>query len=238
MPAAVERAILDHVTKVAKDQFTVQEWNEAQQKCADIFPSVFKLIGPGGLQLYVVPRDFVLGNTVDYFFMYNPRSGAITKTPPFIFTKWSGSGDSLIKRPIVRFETGSKGILPRMIVQERTHNGTVYNAVVYRYFEVGGDMSLRQILAVEARAYLLSDGLTERKAVFITPNRIRIDVITHPPRRFESRSKRLFLERSGNGQPFHVARRAHQRKAEGLLTYCPSAKSDDDFLRVGCDFYY
>jgi hypothetical protein len=239
MPAAIGRNILDHVSRIAKKQFTVPEWAEAQQECADIFPPVFKVTGPEGLQLYVAPRDFVLGNTVDYFFMYNPRTGAITKTPPLIYTKWWGGNDSLMKRPIVRMEPGTKGRFPRLIVEERTHNGTVYNAAVYRYFEIGRDMSLRQILAVEARAYFFGDGLTERKAIFLTPDRVRIDVTTRPPRKYgRVRSGRLLLQRTGNGQPFHVVGRTPRGDADGLVTYCESAKSDDDFLRVGCDFYY
>jgi hypothetical protein len=237
IPLTVSRRILDHVSSIAKKQFTVREWSEAKQRCADIFPPVFKLIGPGGLQLYVAPRNFVLGNTVDYFFMYDPRTGAVTSAPPLIYTKWSSVDDALMKRPIVRMESGTKGGFPRLIVEERTHNGTVYNAVVYRYFEIGKEMSLKQVLAVEARAYALPAGLTTRTATFLGPNRVRIVVSTTPPHKFGSHGT-VLLERSGSGQPFHVARRAAAHGDYTLVTYCDTAKNDDDFLRVGCDWYY
>jgi len=53
LPAPVARRILDHVSDQAKKQFTLSEWFEAQQRCADIFSPVFKLNGPDGLQLNV-----------------------------------------------------------------------------------------------------------------------------------------------------------------------------------------
>ncbi|HKC01969.1 MAG TPA: hypothetical protein VKC17_01540 [Sphingomicrobium sp.] len=242
LPAPVARRILDHVTQVAKNQFTVKEWIEDQHTCDFVFSPIFRLDAPAGLQLYVAPRYFVLGDSVDYFFMYNPRAGAVTKSPPLIFTKWwetTRANDPLKKYPIVHMEDGRHGGPPILIVEERTHNGTVYDAAVYHYFEIGKDMSLTQILAVEARAFLLLDEYTERKATFLTPNRVRLDVTTRSPRRFGARGT-VLLERSHSGQPFHVARRIPARgfPKEGLVTYCDSAKSDDDFLRVGCDFYY
>src|SRR5207248_2068823 len=147
----------------------------------------------------------------------------------------------LIKRPIIGVESTTKGRSPRLIVEERTHNGNMYDAVVYRYFEIGKDMSLTQILAVEARAILLEDPgeYTERKATFLTPDRVRLDVSSRSRRKLGAQGS-VLLERTHSGQPFHVARRMPARGShgDGLVTYCDSAKSDDDFLRVGCDFYY
>ena len=245
MPAAVSRKILDHVSLITKRRFTREEWIESKLTCGEIFAPVFKLGGPDGLNLYVVQRYFPLGNSVDYFFMHNPRTGAVTTSPPLIYTKWSeaiGPRDQLIKRPIVRMEPAAKGQPARLIVQERTHNGNVYDAAVYRYFEIGKDMSLTQVLAVEARAILLSDldEHTERKATFLTPNRVRLDVSSRSPRKLGVQGS-VLLERAHAGKPFHVARRMPARGSgtEGLITYCESsAKGDDGFLRVGCDFYY
>jgi hypothetical protein len=221
----------------------VQEWIEAKQRCADIFSPVAKLAGPAGLQVYVAPRYFEIENSVDYFLMYNSLTGAVTKSPPLIFTKWwkaTRASDPLKKHPIVRMEAARDGRSPLLIVEERTHNGNVYDAVVYRYFEVGKDMSLSQILAVEARAILLSDRekYTERKATFLTRNRVRLEVSSRS-RRWGAQGTAL-LERAHSGEPFHVARRMPARRThrQGLITYCDSAKNDDDFLRLGCDFYY
>jgi hypothetical protein len=244
VPASVARTILDRVSDVAKKNFTVEEWQEARQTCADIFSPVFKLLGPAGLELYVAPREFVLGNSVDYFVMYNPQTRIATKSPPLIYTKWSKGfepNDPLLKRPIVRMEPAAGGRPPLLVVEERTHNGTDYNAVVYRYFEIGSDMSLAQVLAVEARALLPSDGNdhTERTATFLTANRVRIDVSSRSPQKLGAQGS-VLLERSHSGQAFHVAQRmpAPGTRQEVLLTYCDTAKSDDDFLRMGCDFYY
>lgn len=240
MPVA--HRILDHVSSIAMTQFTVEDWTEAKQTCSDIFSPVFKLMGPAGLQLYVAPRYFPLGDSVDYFFMYNPRTGAVTKSPPLIFTKWweaTNTSDPLKKYPVVRMEAARNGLPPLLIVEERTHNGTVYDAAVYRYFEIGKDMSLRQVLAVEARAVLLSDEYTERNATFLTPDRVRLDVSTRSHRKWGAQGS-VLLERARSGVPFHVTRRMPARGIgrEGLVTYCDTRKSDDDFLRVGCDWYY
>ncbi len=229
LPEPVARAILDHVSGIAKKQFTAREWNESKQTCDDIFSPVFELTAPAGLQLYVAPRYFVVGNSVDYFLMYNPRTRAVTRSPPLIFTKWwqaFDASDPLKKHPIVRVKAAWHGGPPLLIVEERTHNGNVYDAAVYRYFEIGKDMSLTQILAVEARAILLSERneYTRRNATFLGSNRVRLDVSSRSSSKFGAWGS-VLLERSHVGQPFHVARRIPARKSNGNS-------------RVGCDFYY
>lgn len=243
LPAPVSRAILDHVSEVAKKQFTREDWAKWKHSCSDIFSAVSKLAGPNGLQIYVAPRYFPLENSVDYLVAYDPSSAAVTKSPPLIFTKWwdaFDANDPLVKRPIVRMEPARGSWPPLLIAEERTHNGNVYDAAVYRYFEIGRNMSLTQVLAVEARAILFSDPkkFTERKVTFLTANRVRLDVSSRS-RKWGAQGSAL-LERTRSGQPFHVARRTPARgtKTDGLITYCDSAKGDDDFLRVGCDFYY
>ena len=47
------------------------------------------------------------------------------------------ASDPLKKHPIVRMETAQNGMPPLLIVEERTHDGTIYDAAVYRYFEIG-----------------------------------------------------------------------------------------------------
>src|SRR6185312_9672774 len=238
LPARVASAILDHTSKIAELNFTKKDWTDWRPSCAEIFAPVYDLNGPNGLQLFVAPREFPFGNTADYFVMYDPGTGAVTKSSPLIFTKWWATADPLVKRPVIRMEPGAKGSRPRLIVEERVHNGTVYNAVVYRYFEIGKDMSLTQTLAVETRATFFGHD-TNRKAIFLAPNRVRIDVFSPSSWKYAARGS-VLLERSRPGQPFHVIRRMPARgtKPDGLITYCDSAKSDDDFLRAGCDFYY
>lgn len=238
LPAPVARAILERVSKSAMSFFSKAEWAATKASCADTFSPVFRIDGPQGLQLYVAPRYFKIGNSVDYFFAYDPRTGTVTKSPPLIFTKWWAADDSLVKAPVVRIERGGKGNPPRLIVEERVHNGTVYNAVVYRYFEIGKDMSLVQTLAVETRA-IFFDNHTDRRVTFLTPDRARIDVFSPTSEKDAPRGS-LMLGRNGPGQPFRVLQRmpAPGTKPDALLTYCDSAKSDDQFLRTGCDYYY
>src|SRR5258705_135458 len=46
LPAPVARRILDHVTQVAKNQFTVKEWIEDQHTCDFVFSPIFRLDAP------------------------------------------------------------------------------------------------------------------------------------------------------------------------------------------------
>jgi len=244
LPPPVARAILDRATSVARSWFSEEEWRAARRRCGDIFAPILQIDGPDGLALYVAPRDFGFGGSVDHLLMFDPRSGAVTPSPPLIYTKWSmesGPSDPLIKAPVVRFQAGEGGRRPLIVVEERTHNGNVYDAAVDRYFEIGANMALTQVLAVEARAIILGDRdeYTERKATFLTPESVRIDVSSRSPRHLGARGS-VTLERPGPGAPFHVARRmpADGRSGQGLITYCDTARSDDEFLKVGCDFYY
>jgi len=244
VPRAVARSILDRATADAKSISTADQWRESRVDCALAFYyPAFEVNGPAGLRLYAAPRYFPVENSVDYLVMFDPRSGVATRSPPLIYTKWAGifTHDPLIKRPIVRMRPATRGWPPLLIVQERVHNGTAYDAAIDRYFEIGKDMALTQVFAVEARAIYDwgRQEYTERKATFLTPNRVRIDVTLQAPGKAAARGG-VLLERDRAGQPFHVARRmpARGHAADDLVTTCDTAKSDDDFLRVGCDFYY
>src|SRR3569623_688982 len=211
VPRAVARSILDRATADAKSISTADQWRESRVDCALAFYyPAFEVNGPAGLRLYAAPRYFPVENSVDYLVMFDPRSGVATRSP-------------------------------LLIVQERVHNGTAYDAAIDRYFEIGKDMALTQGFAVEARAIYDwgRQEYTERKATFLTPNRVRIDVTLQAPGKAAARGG-VLLERDRAGQPFHVARRmpARGHAADDLVTTSDTAKSDDDFLRVGCDFYY
>lgn len=245
LPQAVARRILHQVVNDARKYFTQAEWRESKQSCSLTVGKVFRVAGPAGLQLYVARRYFAF-NPVDYFVMYDPRTGAATAAPPLVSTRWSSvfaKHDWLFKAPIVRIEAARGDRPPLVVVEEQLHGGTVYNAVIYHYFEVGRDMALTQVLAVEARAMLessvprsLVQDYIVRKATFLTANRVRLDVSSRSSRTPAFQGS-VLLERDHPGQPFHVGRRmpAQPGDAEGLVTYCESPKSDDDFLRLGCD---
>ena len=240
LPAIVARKILHSVVEDARLYYTEEEWRESRQSCALTFGKIFHVSGPAGLQLYVVPRYFAVMNEVDYFVMYDPHTGAVTGMPPLISTRWYGDLGkyNFLTAPIVRLQHAHGGLPPLLIVEEQLHGGTVYNAIIYHYFEIGSDMSLTQILAVEARADFQSnnEAYTVRNATFLGANRVRLDISSRSTRKFGPRGS-VLLERAHNGQPFHVVRRIPAGGGdEGwLVTYCESAKSDDDFLRVGCD---
>jgi hypothetical protein len=185
---------------------------------------------------------------VGYFILilHDPATGAVTRDPPWIGSKWPGlfgANDPLVKRPFV-----SKGDLRRdggrqVVFEERVHNGNIYNGVVYHHFDIGADLALTRVLALETRVVSLDDdALFVREIVRIAANRLRVELYEVPfpsggPRRSLGRA---ILEAPGPGTPFRVTERhpGPEVHAHQLVTFCETARDDDAFLRDGCNHYY
>lgn len=240
IPAPVMHVILDSASKQAKNWFTVERWREAGLTCEHVFSPVRKLDAPDGLQLFVSERNFLFGASFDDFVLYDPRTDIATQSPPYIFTKWSkqGDGDGSTN---VRFSADRSGMPNFLVATEKGHNGTMYDAIIDRYFEFGEDLALTPVLSIERETILLGDfeELTERRLTFASPFRARIDV--------RSRSKRgigvsgsVELVRDRLGTPFRVVKppAGNNKALDGLVSYCDTRKSDDQFIRDGCNFYY
>lgn len=122
--------------------------------CKDLFPHTYRISAPQHRELYVAEVTSVMG--IDYFHLvlYDPPTGTVTQNPPRIWAKWTqgcGAKDPLLKTPYVSFADLFNNHHDQIVFEERVHNGTMYNAVVYRYFDVGTDLALTPILVRETR---------------------------------------------------------------------------------------
>ena len=116
----------------------------------------------------------------------------------------------------------------------------MYNAVIYHYYDMGRDLSLKHVLALEARALPLdsTDAIYMREVKQVASRRLMISTF------FGTASNREWIgdtivESPGVGIAFHVIAR-HQSEASqnvGLIT-SEGEVDDDEFLRTGNTFRY
>jgi hypothetical protein len=194
--------------------------------------------------LYVAGRNLPFGFQANYLILFDNKSGAITANPPSIQMKWMNGmepDDFLLNFPLIRFEEFGESRL--IIAKEQAHNGSVYNAMIDHYFEIGNDLSLTQIMAVEARAFSPFEGRKiERHAKFLSNTRVELFVFGAAEGEAFRGMGRAILEREGEGKPYRVVKREMESEFEkwekSLISFCESVSSDDYFQEHGCDFYY
>jgi hypothetical protein len=191
------------------------------------------------LQLYVA--EVHIHAIPDYFLLilYDPKTGRATRSPPRIGARWQQvfhTSDSFIKRPLVSSTTQLNSKRPQIIFEEIVHNGTMYNGIVYHYFEIGSDLQLAHSLAIEARAFgPLGDGYV-RQAHWLGPNRLRLSLFLQKEGGRREPLGYSMLGRNGPGLPFRVMQQRPKPggNPSGLITFCED-QIDDEFLQHGCD---
>lgn len=132
-----------------------------------------------------------------------------------------------------------------LITQERVHNGTMYNAVMYHYFQIGSDLSLRRILARETRLLDLfteSDGgVIERSPEFVSPLEVKLTVVLKRMRGSVpvERLGEVILRRTNPNGSFQVAeRRVFNAKYADLLVTAFGPEAENSILSEGYRGYY
>lgn len=161
IPASVREEI-DQI--ISADFKTIKKYACETEDCSikirDMYGPVFRIKTPTGLDVYVFEEIGPTGGSNYYFTLYDAKTGRLTKEPAYIYGKWldmffGDKDSSLLKRPFISF-TKING-KESMIVEDYGHNGTMYNAAIYRYFRINNNLSLTPILAVERRAIWPSD---------------------------------------------------------------------------------
>ena len=216
----------------------------AELTCREVFKPIYRISGYGRLQLFVAEARFSVAGIHFFLILYDPASGAVTTAPARVFAKWTegfGSRDSLLRRPLVT-SSHLPGARPQVVFEERVHNGTVYNGVIYHYLDIGPRLQLTPALALETRVLDLADERSQyiRTVRRIGPNRLRLELYRTRGAGGRERLGNAILERPGPGHSFHVMTRriAPGFNKNALVTFCDSSRNDDTFLRDGCGFYY
>ena len=217
------------------------------RRCADLFHPVYRVSGFGRRDLFVSEIDIGNGGSFFYLVLHDLVSGAATEDPPWVGAKWPqifGAGDPLVTRPFVSsadlFLNGHRQI----VFEERVHNGTMYNGVIYHYFDIGPQLELTRVLARETRMAALDqkDGLYVRELTQLSPTRLRLDTFSVGGNRAARRQALGFviLESPGPGIAFRVVERhpVGVGAQVGLVSFGQAPEDEDRFLREGYRFYY
>lgn len=133
---------------------------ECKETVDDFYGPVIRLSAYGELELYIFEIKYLFSNFYG-FILYNPTENIITDSPPQIYGKWmEGDWGGNLKKPIVSFDNNIGNGKYKLIIKERVHNGTMYNAVMCRYYAIADNLSLIPILNIETE---LLDLYTEKE---------------------------------------------------------------------------
>jgi hypothetical protein len=215
--------------------------------CKELFPAVFMVAAPAHRELFIAEIHPGLGASLFFLILYEPVTREVTQDPPRVGAYWPqifGANDPLVKKPLVSFADLFQNHSPQIVFEERVHNGNMYNAVIYHYFDVGPHLALTRVLARETRVLALdpSERMFNRELTQLSPTSLRLDTVaacgTDSSRREELGY--VILESPGPGVPFHVTLR-HPKEPDleaGLVTNMDESPGDDIFLREGNPFTY
>jgi len=245
---ALPRAVSNKIHELAIKEYRQKvDWIRKHEdppwfpKLKEVYGPVFRVDAPRDRKLYIFKTQHELGLTSCYYLLfYDPHTTKLSQEPPCIIGRWSDlmqgeqaekEGSALMQRPYVFFDDLNQDQEPEIVIQEQVHNGSLYNGVVYHYFFIGADLSLKEILALEARLIdILSEkesGLIIRIVEKLGPNRIKILVRTEGSigAKRSTPVGEILLEAPDADSPFAIKSKiAFVEKYEGLLV----TGSEDD----------
>jgi hypothetical protein len=247
-PISLPEAVADRVRAAAAKMLarTLPELAEGLT-CAMLLRPVYHVSGFGRANLFVAEADIPTAGGFFFVILHDPATGATTQDPPWIGSKWPqvfGTRDPLVRIPLVSSDDLFQNGRRQVVFEERVHNGTLYNGVIYHYFDVGAHMELIRVLARETRVLepLRAESLYLRELAPMAADRMRLDMYETPIKQDGNRQQMGYsvLDRAGPGAPFHVTERHPLLGVDPheLVTFCETSGGDDTFLRKGCDFYY
>jgi hypothetical protein len=190
--------------------------------CADLFRPVYRISDFGDRDLFVGEIAIGIGGSFFYLVLHDP----------------------VVRRPFVSSADLFRNGRRQIVFEERVHNGTMYNGVIYHYFDIGPKLELTRVLARETRVEALDrdNGLYVRELTQLSPTRLRLDTVSLRGNR-EARRQALgfvLLESPGPGVAFRVVERHPMDTGAhvGLVSVVQAPEDEDRFLREGYRLYY
>jgi hypothetical protein len=247
-PVPIPPVVLQRLRGAAKSLIAkVPPGTTAGLGCNDLFPDTYRIELADQRELYVAEINVGLGISYFYLVVHDPRTGAATRNPARIGAKSPqsfGATDPLVKTPFVSSADLFQNHHPQIVFEERVHNGDMYNAVIYHYFDVGPDLALTQVLARETRLLALQPegAVFVRQLTPLIPERLRLDTYELPRLHSAQRNEMgyVIVESAGPGIPFRILERHPKdpKKFNCLITCQMEPPADNVFLRTGQTFYY
>lgn len=251
VPAAVEEKLSKIVDDAyqwyaTKDQDCIKSKEDCGLDKTSMYGRIYALKTPTKNQAYVFVLNALSGVTQYYFVLYNPDTHKATDKPISIYGKWldgfyADNDVALLERPFVSFtQISGKPVLK---VEDYGHNGTLYNAALYRYFQMGDDLSLTPVLAVEERSLWPGDiygfnGMITRKLEFTGQHTARISAYFVSDTGDKTPRLLGMVDIENADGPFHIVKKTvvDKRFDPGLLTL--SETDESKFLVSGDGLFY
>jgi len=221
-----------------------EESEECNYPIKSFYGNVIKLSTPIGLDLYVYEYRYMFGNNFYGFILYDPKTDHITSNPPEIYGKWmDGDWGGRLQKPIVSFSNNIGDNSYKLVVQERVHNGTMYNAVMYRYYAIDDNLSLVLILNIETRLLDLyteeTGGVIERNIKRTSPDELLLTAILKQKGKHDEVVGEAILRQSGKYLPYKIVNKSvRNNKYDKLVVTAFGSKEENNILQYGYNFYY
>lgn len=252
--APIPEGIAKEFTKIVTATYTERMKSDyckhagCDLKRDSMFGPIFQLKTPNGMNLYVFKLLDVAEQSAYYFVMEDPKSGKFSPKPFGIYGYWLDgfykTNDELApKKPLVSFSNVNGKML--VVAENFAHNGNVYNAIVYHYLSIGDDLSLKPMLALEAKSQWSfgadedSFGILTRELKFIDEKTATITCYLQPyksgaPRRLIGTVK---IGTDEDGTPFRVIKKiiVDTSLISGALITVNDDDEDNHFLATGGD---
>jgi len=133
--------------------FHFRAYTNDSMPLARFYGVAFLIKGPRSYSVYAFDLVGVYSETL-YFMLYDSTTNQVSPDPVAIYAKWAHDDDGVCERPYVSFEDLAHDGQTELVVRERSHNGTSYNACIRHYYTVGGHLTLNPLLAVEERSLI------------------------------------------------------------------------------------
>lgn len=192
---------------------------------------IYRVLINQRFDLYVYRAKGYLNYAKDHLILYDKGTQTVPDRIPVIYAIWN-SGADMFGIPVnwIGFEDLDGDGTPELRIAQILHNGNVYNAVGYHYFDTS-DGTLKRELVVEFYTMAIGGGHIERRIVERSALRVLLVSEWFDEDGKLELSQSLPLFRKANGQPFQTRLEDHVNY-RGILTYC--YRGPNHFFEHGC----
>lgn len=212
---------------------------------ASFYDGAFLVKSTQGYSVYALNIRYYGAETL-HFLLYDSATAQISPDPVPIYAKWARDDDGVCERPFVSFDDLAHDGYTELVIRERTHNGTSYNACVRHYYSVGRDLSLNPMLAVEERSLIdlpgPEDNWVLRRINVISRDSLTVATFESLSGKPERKVGEVLLSRHPTAQCHCWAYReidstvVDPRYRNTLITDSPS--HDENFILTGRTLWY
>lgn len=251
LPPAVRKTLLGARADVLKN---VDPSEYKDLTCGEANKPIYRITLKNTYQIYVADFELVFGG----FFAvaaFDPKSSEATSKPWLLYNHFYGNledRDGYLRPPLISGSDIHRTGHLDLVFEERVHNGTTYNGLVYHYFSFGPHMELRPILALEPQVDCWDFQLKRQLTIFGTDHlELKTFENSDPDHHHWQYAGKLVLRANGNDGVFHISGRypnslkfpsryvMTKAQMQILLTTCdPNITTDDRWISKGMEFYY